>query len=153
MKLWRRFFDTVEQNKQRYPKRLYQRAVRARKFQNIMMRPGSWQLADVAIHHLKSPISNADVIAADNIFEPNFGALKGKAARTLPKHVFDNIDPVPRDILEKYRDVTLCVDIMFVNKIPFIITISRYIKFITIEVLSNRQVKALSKILKNVTTM
>jgi len=31
-------YDTVEQNKQRYPKRLYQRAVRARKFQNIMMR-------------------------------------------------------------------------------------------------------------------
>jgi len=49
-------YDTVEQNKQRYPKRLYQRAVRARKFQNIMMRPGSRQLADVTIHHLKCPI-------------------------------------------------------------------------------------------------
>jgi len=42
---------------------------------------------------------------------------------------------------------------MIVNKIPFIITISRYIKFITIEVLPNRQMKTLSKILKNVTTL
>jgi len=146
-------YDTVKQNKQRYPKRLNQRAVRARKFQNIMTRPGSRQLADVAIHHLKSPISTSDVIAADNIFGQNLGELKGKTARTLPKHVFDHTDPVPRDILEKYRDVTLCVDIMFVNKIPFIITISRYIKSITIEVLPNRQVKTLSKILKNVTSM
>ena len=42
---------------------------------------------------------------------------------------------------------------MFVNKIPFIITISRYIKFITVEVLKNRQTKTLSKILRNVTSM
>ena len=84
-------------------------------------------------------------LAADNIFGPNFGALKGKTARTLPKHVFDNIDPVQRDILEKYRDVTLCVDIMFVNKIPFIITISRYIKIITVEVLPNRLEKLYRK--------
>ncbi len=46
-------YDTVELNKQRYPKRLYQRAARARNFQNIMMRAGSRQLADVVIHHLK----------------------------------------------------------------------------------------------------
>jgi len=117
------------------------------------MRPGSRQLADAAIHHLKSPISKSDIIAADNIFGPNLGSLKGKTARTPPKHVFDNIDPVSRDILEKYRNVTLCIDIMFVNKIPFIITISRYIKFITVEVLKNRQTKTLSKILKNVTSM
>ncbi len=88
-------YDTVEQNKQKYPKRLFQRAIRARKFQNIVMRPGSRQLADVAIHHLKSPISKSDIIAADNIFGPNLGSLKGKTARTPPKHVFDNIDPVP----------------------------------------------------------
>ncbi len=132
-------YNTVEQNKQKYPNRLYQRAIRARKFQNIMMRPGSRQLDDIAIHHRKPPISKSDIIAADNIFGTNLGALKGKTARTPPKHVFYNIDPVTRDILDKYRNVTLCIDIMFVNKVPFIITSSRYMKFITVKVLQNRQ--------------
>mmetsp|Transcript_1241 Transcript_1241/g.1652 ORF Transcript_1241/g.1652 Transcript_1241/m.1652 type:complete len:133 (-) Transcript_1241:2350-2748(-) len=104
-----------------------------------MMRPGSRQLDDIAIHHRKPPISKSDIIAADNIFGTNLGALKGKTARTPPKHVFYNIDPVTRDILDKYRNVTLCIDIMFVNKVPFIITSSRYMKFITVKVLQNRQ--------------
>jgi hypothetical protein len=42
-------------------------------------------------------------------------------------------------IMEKYRDVTLCIDIMFVNKVPFLVTISRHIKFGTVEVLKSRK--------------
>jgi len=36
---------------------------------------------------------------------------------------------LPSDILEKHGDVTLAVDIMYINKIPFVITTSRAIHF------------------------
>jgi hypothetical protein len=57
---------------------------------------------------------------------------------------------VPREIMERHRDVTLCVDIMFVNQIPFFITISRNIKFGTIEVLKNRKNPTILQAFKNV---
>jgi hypothetical protein len=41
--------------------------------------------------------------------------------------------------MERHRDVTLCADIVFINQIPFFITISRNIKFGTIKVLKNRK--------------
>ena len=62
----------------------------------------------------------------------------------------NNIDPVPRDVLRFHRDITLCVDIMFVNKIPFLTTLSRSLKFITVEALQNRQIKNVSKKIANI---
>jgi hypothetical protein len=41
--------------------------------------------------------------------------------------------------MEKYWDITICADIMFVNKIPFLVTISREIKFGKAETLANRK--------------
>jgi hypothetical protein len=52
--------------------------------------------------------------------------------------------------MERCHDVTLCIDIMFVNKIPFLVTISRNIKFGTVEAMKSRQHKALLTALKSV---
>ena len=42
------------------------------------------------------------------------------------------------------------MDIMFVNKIPFLITMSRAIKFITVEALENRRITTISRKLRAV---
>jgi hypothetical protein len=52
--------------------------------------------------------------------------------------------------MEQYRDVTLCADIMFVNKIPFLMTITRKIKFATAKALSSRPAKSILGGLKKV---
>jgi hypothetical protein len=57
---------------------------------------------------------------------------------------------VPAEIISHYRYVIICADVMFVNKIPFLVTISRSIKFGTAEMLPNRQAKSLATALKNV---
>ena len=36
------------------------------------------------------------------------------------------------NILKHYQDIVICVDVMFVQKVPFLYTISRYIKTITL---------------------
>jgi len=40
-------------------------------------------------------------------------------------------------IMERYRDVILAVDVMKVNKVPFLITNSQHIKFETVQLLQN----------------
>jgi hypothetical protein len=52
--------------------------------------------------------------------------------------------------MEQYRNVTICTDIMFVNSIPFIMTVSRDLKFGTAEALTNRSTKCVMAGIKNV---
>jgi len=66
------------------------------------------------------------------------GSVKGKTTR----HLMENIDitrtKVPRDLLEKYGDMTLAIDIMTINKIPIMISTSRNIHFGTAKLIHNK---------------
>jgi hypothetical protein len=60
---------------------------------------------------------------------------------------------IPAIIMTRYKDVILAGDIMFVNSIPFFVTISRYIKFGTAVMVENKsgktiiqQIRAVQKI-------
>jgi hypothetical protein len=49
-----------------------------------------------------------------------------------------------------YKEVILGGDIMFVNKIPFFMTISRHIKFCTAEMLTNQKNQTILSAIKQV---
>ena len=70
--------------------------------------------------------------------------------RQAPSRVRTEYIEVPRDFLLLVKNVTLVADVMFVNKVPFPITMSRKIKFITVEFLSSRRAKQLSYSIKRV---
>jgi hypothetical protein len=95
-------------------------------------------------------MGRSDILAAEAIFGPNVNALKGKTVRHGEFHVKSDILPIPRNILSLYHEVTLCIDIMYVNKIAFLVTISRNIKFATIELLANCQEETIGKSVTNV---
>jgi hypothetical protein len=86
-----------------------------------------------------NPITRDDVIAADDIFGPNLGSLKGKTVRKASGRVELRMVPIPAMIMERYRQVTLAGDIMKVNKIPFMVSISSVIKFGTVELLKDQK--------------
>jgi uncharacterized membrane protein YgcG len=143
---------TVDDRKQGYTKREYRDAVLARKIQNIIMFPGVRAFTHIADSQLLAncPIGRADIAAAERIFGPNLGALKGKTTNHVGVPVDNRIDGVPPDILQRYQHVVLAIDIMFVNKIPFFITTSRGLHFGTVEHLPNRQVPTVIAGLKRV---
>ena len=110
------------------------------------MQPGSRELMDVSIKHLANcPITQQDVLAADDIFGPNLGSLKGKTVHRPNPHVSTYVDGIPPDLLNIHGNVTLCIDIMFINKIPFLVTISRDTKFGMVEALDNRQLQTITQ--------
>ena len=116
------------------------------------MQPGMRQLMDVAIHHLKGcPITQADILAAEDISGLNLGYLKGKTVDRPNPHVSTGVDLVPHEILKLHKSITICIDIMFINKIPFFMTLSQNLKFGTVEALSNRQVPTIIDKIKAVT--
>jgi len=58
--------------------------------------------------------------------------------------------PIPYEIMKKHRHVTVCIDIMFVNKIAFFMIISRHIKFGTAEFLTSKSAQTIKKAMNNV---
>jgi len=71
-------------------------------------------------------------------FGPSLPILKGKTVRQSPKQVQSDYISVPASILAANQYVTLSCDISFINKIPFLVTVSDHIKFTTAEHIKTR---------------
>ena len=75
-------------------------------------------------------VQNVEV--AYKIWVADIAALKGKTMRQTPSSVMLDIVWTPKEIRELHHNVTLSVDIFFVNNIPFLLTLSRKIQFTTV---------------------
>ena len=58
--------------------------------------------------------------------------------------------PIPSELMSQYRHVTIGADIMFVNKLPFFVTISRNIKFSTAVLITDQKHETLIKAVRDV---
>ena len=122
---------TVDNNKSRLSAHDYSRALLARALQRKIGRPTTKDfIRYVALNLIPNcPITAQDIKNAEFVWGPELGCLKGKTTRQpSPKVRLEN-SPIPAPILQQYRNVTLSVDVMKVTGIPFLMTISRHIKF------------------------
>jgi hypothetical protein len=67
-------------------------------------------------------VQDADV--ALKIWGKNIAALKGKTTQSKPNPVARNFVKVPVELLKLHKEAFLTVNIFFVNKIPFFLTLS-----------------------------
>ena len=79
------------------------------------------------------------MLRAEQIFGPDIGSLKGKTVRRQPPRVEVTEVTLPPTIHQHYQEVTLGCDIMFINKIPFLMSISRHLRFSTAQHIKNQQ--------------
>jgi hypothetical protein len=144
------FINTVAETRGKYSNDDFQRAVQARKIQALIGRPSVRDYIKIIENgHLPNcPITREDIIAAEDIFGPDVGCLKGKTTRRTSPKVSNEQHGVPGSILSWYKQVMLCVDIMHVNKIPFVVTISKHIHFGTVEAIPNRKTPSIWKAVK-----
>ena len=83
---------------------------------------------------------------AHALFGPQrISSIKEKTTRQAPEHVRTDYVAVPRDFLKLQKNVTLIVVVIFVNNLPFLITMSRNIRYVTVEHIKTRTAKRLCK--------
>ena len=73
-------------------------------------------------------ITRQDILRAEDIFGPNRASIKGTTIHPT-QHVTVTWTQITKEILEKYREVTLANNIMAINKISFMISTSRNVHF------------------------
>ena len=144
--------NTVADNGTKYSRRDYSKAELARKIQTIIGRPSTKTFLSIIDKNLlpNCPVTRNDIIAAERIFGPDLGSLKGKTVRRTSPSVQTEHTHVPENIMSRYREVSVAGDIMFVNRLPFFVTISRHIKFSTSEFLANQKTETILTAIKHV---
>jgi hypothetical protein len=144
--------NTVEDNKSNFTNNDYSRALVARTTQNIIGRPSDRDYIEIVETKqlAECPVTRRDIKIAGAIFGPDRGTLQGKTVRQGAARVETTLTDIPASIMSHYREVVLGGDIMFVNRLPFFMTISRSLKFGTAESLKNQKDKTILISIKQV---
>jgi hypothetical protein len=141
-------FSTVAENKTKYTVSYYQRAEKARTIQRRIWRTNTKRYLELANKGwiINCDVTRQDILNAEHIFGPDTGSLKGKTVRKASDQVRSgDLEPIPATIMAHYRKLVLCVDVMKVNKMQFLVTISRAIKFGTVAWLKNAKADTILK--------
>ena len=77
------------------------------------------------------PVTLDDINNDNKIFGPEASSLKGKMVRRKPKPVVSNYIKIPKYILKLHKIVLVAEDIIFVNRVAFLVIISRHAKLTT----------------------
>lgn len=96
------------------------------------------------------PITKSDIKNAQAIWGKDVAALKGKTVRSHAPAVKGVTLKVPKEFLQLNKDVFLTMDIFFVNKQIFFLTLSRKIDFTAVNHLSSRKAPEIFKAFKDI---
>ncbi len=73
------------------------------------------------------PITTDNIKHADTLFGPDLATIRGMTVRRKPTRVVTVYVDIPCAIVDINKQVTLAVDVMFVNSVPFLVSVSRTI--------------------------
>ena len=130
---------TIRKNYEGWTLKEVENAIRARKAQARAGHPSEAIFKNEVNHKSESslyrtcPITAKDITNAKKIFGPSEPCIKGKQVRTKPERVEADYVSIPANIVSMNRDVLLVGDVMFVSGIPCFVTLSRRIRFVTVQ--------------------
>ena len=122
---------TVSGQKEYYSDLDIRRAEKAQKLQETMGFPSLKAFLHMVDNNMikNCPITRRDVMMAEDIFGVNVNIVKGKSVRRQPVHIREDILPVPPEILQRYGEVTLSIDVYHINGVRFFRSIARHLMF------------------------
>ena len=126
------FLKIQDETKRLYTLRQYRRALKAWKLLHAAGHPHPDDLVKLVQTNqiVNCPVRTADFKAAQTILGQDVGSLKGKTTRKKSVPVVEQVVAIPKELTLKGK-VELCLDIVYVNKIPFLTTVSKELQYCT----------------------
>ena len=76
-----------------------------------------------------NPITVSDIKLMECLYGPDISTKKGKTTRQCPHKLVSNVVLIPHELHDTQCNVCLYIDIVYVNGMPFLTTISKNIKY------------------------
>jgi hypothetical protein len=146
------FVSTVTENKKEFTKQQIQCAKVAR---SLYRKLGFLSMKDykyvIQMHQIKDcPVMVANINVAFKIWGKDVAMLKGKMVKKKPIPVVRDLVKVPKEFIKLHKDMTLTMDIFFVNGIAFVLLLSRIIYFTRVSHLAARKADSILKAFKEI---
>ncbi len=137
--------NTVRGNLKGYMRHEIKKAQQARRVQGMIGNPSERELAGMVHEKLiaNCPVTMQNVHNANWIFGPDLANLRGKTTRKQ-EHIRMDYVEILWNLVNMHKYVTLVADVMFVNGLPFLVTLSRGISIVMIEFLPSQTGKHLA---------
>ena len=91
------------------------------------------------------PVTPNYIKNANNIFGPDVPSMKGKSVRRRTEDLFSNYVNITKEILSMNADLEVSGNVIFINKMSLLVSVSKRLKFATIEYIPNRLEKDLDR--------
>ena len=139
------YVSTVEENKKNFTKREVESAELARAFARKMANPSNETLIRLVNEGRVSniPFTATDIRNAEFIWGRSLANIKGKT--TTHKSEVVQVNDIPRPISQRQ---IFMMDLMFIEKIPFLISVAKPINVVQVNKLKDRTVKSIYKVVK-----
>jgi hypothetical protein len=139
--------QTVRGNYEGHTKRDVLQAKEAQRAQAMIGNPSKGDFKGMVSGNLikNCPITTTDITNACKIFGPDLASIQGKTVRQTPAPVVADYVAVPCLLVEQNGIMMMAADVFFVDGAAFLVTLSRWIKFITVEHVPVRMAISLSK--------
>ena len=134
---------TVANNKHFFTKNEIERADKARKYQALIGWPGTKMFIQYVKEGLikNCDITEEDIFRAMEIYGEAAPLLKGKMKQIKPEaHSKEKRLRVPENIISRNKELIMAVDLFYVNGMPFYVSKTEKINFISVTKLKMRKI-------------
>ncbi len=140
------FMQTVQRNMEGFTRCKLEEAQKAHKAQAMLGHPTDRNFLGMVCDGMifNCPVTANAVTDAHQIFSPDLAGVRGRMVWRPPESVTTDYVQIPRAILEQHQLVTLAVDLMFVNGVPFLVSVARDLNLVTAKFTPSRMAKQLA---------
>ncbi len=140
------FIQTVRGNMEGHTQRKVEDARAAREAQAMLGHPTDRDFLGM-VHSgmiLNCPVTPNAVQNTHRIFGPDLAGVRGQMVSWPLDSVTTNYLQIPCALLERHQWVTLAVNVMFVNGVPFLVSVAKGLNLVTAEHMPTRTGKQLA---------
>jgi hypothetical protein len=143
---------TVQDNFGNFSRKQIEGAQAAHRLMGMMATPSKHDFhALVCLNMIQDcPITTENIKHAHTLFGPDLATIRGKSVWRKPSRVVTDYVDISRTIVDVNKQVTLAVDVMFVNLVPFLVSVSRMINLILIEHAPKRTATKLGELIQQI---
>ena len=89
----------------------------------------------------------------EHLFGPDIPTEKGKSTRQHPHQLVSNVVSISHELCDAQHDICLYIDIMYINGMTFLTTVSKNIKYCTAMWVANHTAPTIASLVKSILTL